>query len=475
MTQKELKTLKQYIRRSREQWLEEFTTYLRFPSVSTQADHQDQVQACAEWLADHCEKIGLHTRLVPTHGYPLVLATTRSSWTRPSKPHFLIYGHYDVQPAEPLELWKHPPFEPHRTRKAIYARGASDNKGQHFAHLKAIETFLQTGTELPCEITFLIEGEEEIGSPSFPEVLQKLRNELACDAVVASDTSMPEPGIPAITYALRGVTALEVTFHGPSRDLHSGIFGGCIDNPAMALCQTLAQLRDPEGRITIPGFYDDVVPLSPKERRLLRRIPFNAKELMEFLGVPRLFGEKGYTPWEQRTARPTLEINGLTSGYQGEGTKTIIPAWARAKLSMRLVPNQKARKIQNLVARHLRKLAPKTVRVEITPGHGAEPYYLSPDSPWITTAAQALRAAFQKEPVLLREGGSIPIVPQLHSVLRVPVLLIGLAAPDDNAHSPNEKFDLRHFDAGVRLGLFLWPALSEIAQQSKSSPRRPKK
>src|SRR5262249_49056209 len=315
----------------------------------------------------------------------------------------------------------------------------SDNKGQNLAHLKAIEAYVKTGTELPCDVTFIIEGEEEVGSGSLAAFLREKRNELKCDAIVISDTGIPSPRHPALTYALRGIAALEIVLHGPSRDLHSGIFGGTVDNPAMALCQLMGKLRDRNGRVTIPGFYDDVRPLSKDERSELKRLPLKPREYHKFLGVPKLFGEKGYTLVEQRSARPTMEINGLTSGYQGEGSKTIIPAWARAKITMRLVPNQTPSRIINLTIRHLRKLCPLTVRMEIVPGHGAVPYLVSPDNPRAQASLRALRAAFGCEPVLMREGGSIPIVNDFKSILGADSLMLGLALPDDNAHSPNEK------------------------------------
>src|SRR5206468_11810246 len=261
-----------------------------------------------------------------------------------SRPHFLIYGHYDVQPPEPFELWKSPPFEPRIEGQSIFARGACDNKGQNLAHIKAIEAYLKTGTELPCDLTLVIEGEEEVGSKSLSTFLKNHHDELRCDAIVISDTGMPSPKHPALTYALRGIAAFEIILHGPNRDLHSGIFGGTVENPAMALCQLVGNLRDKNGRVAIPGFYNDVQPLSKFERKQLARFPFNEAQYRKLVSVPKLFGERGYTPIEQRSARPTLEINGLTSGYQGEGSKTIVPSWARAKITMRLVPNQKPAK-----------------------------------------------------------------------------------------------------------------------------------
>jgi acetylornithine deacetylase/succinyl-diaminopimelate desuccinylase-like protein len=282
---------------------------------------------------------------------------------------------------------------------------------------------------------------------------------LRCDGVVISDNGLPSLKLPALTYALRGILALEVTLHGPSRDLHSGIYGGSVENPAMALCQLLAQLRDGRGRIAIPGFYRDVLPLSSYERKQLRKLPGRDSGLRRFVGVPQLFGEQGYTSMERRCARPTIEINGLTSGYQGEGSKTIIPAWARAKLTFRLVPNQRPDKLEALISRHLRKLCPPTVRLEVGPGHGGEPYLVSPTGPQAQAALRALKAAFHHDPVLIREGGSIPIVNAFKKYLGVDTLLLGLALPDDNPHSPNEKFDLACFTTGMRLGAHLWQEL----------------
>ncbi|RME96600.1 MAG: dipeptidase, partial [Verrucomicrobia bacterium] len=414
-----------YLEAHRQEHLDQLLAYLRIPSISAQAEHVPDMVRAADWIARHCRQIGLEAEVHPTDGHPIVLAQTPR---RPGRrPRFLVYGHYDVQPAEPLELWDSPPFEPRIEGHRLFARGASDNKGQHFAHLKAVEALLQTGTELPCDLTFILEGEEEVGSTHLIPFLKSRRKELRCDAVVVSDTGMPAPDLPALTYALRGVAALEVIVHGPSRDLHSGIFGGSVDNPAMVLCQMLASLRDRRGRIRVPGFYDRVRPLSRMERRELARLPFNERSYARFLGVRRLFGESGYTPWEQRTARPTLEINGLTSGYQGEGSKTIIPAWARAKLTMRLVPDQRPAEIARLVARHLKNLCPPTVRLEIHTGHGGAPYLLDPRTSLAQTALEALKEAFGRAPVLLREGGSIPIINDFQRVLGADTLLLGLA------------------------------------------------
>jgi len=449
-----------YLKENQTRFVRELCDYIRFPSVSAQPQHKADLEACAGWLKNHCEQIGLVARVVETAGNPVVLAQTPRRQTN-RRPHFVVYGHYDVQPAEPFELWKSPPFAPRIEGHRLYGRGACDNKGQNFAHLKAVEAYLKTGTELPCDLSFVIEGEEEVGCRSLPSFLKKHRDQLRCEAVVISDTGMPSLQHPALTYALRGIAALEIKLDGPSRDLHSGIYGGTLDNPAMALSQMLAKLRDQQGRITIPHFYDDVIPLSTYERRQLARLPFNERAYKKFLGVPKLFGERGCTPIEQRSARPTLEINGLTSGYQGEGSKTIVPAWASAKLTLRLVPNQTPARIQKLVSQHLRKICPPTVRLTITPGHGGEPYWVSPKSSKAAAALRALKSAFGREPVLLREGGSIPIVTEFKKILRADSLMLGLALPDDNPHSPNEKFDLECFRKGMLMSAHLWQELAQ--------------
>jgi acetylornithine deacetylase/succinyl-diaminopimelate desuccinylase-like protein len=448
-----------YLQKNEARFIRELCDYVRFPSVSAQPQHRGDVRACAAWLVKHCRQIGLKAALHPTAGHPIVTARNFDRRS-PHRPHFILYGHYDVQPVDPLHLWKNPPFEPRITNGILYARGASDNKGQHFAHLKAVEAFLKTGTPLPCDLTLLFEGEEETGGTSLAGYLRQHWSDLRCDAVIISDNGIPDLEHPALTYALRGIAAMEVRIEGPARDLHSGLFGGSVDNPAMVLCQLLSSLRDRQGRITVPGLYRDVQTLSRFERQAMARVPFSESAYRRFLGVRRLFGEKGYSPVEQRTARPTVEINGLTSGYQGEGTKTIIPAWASAKLTLRLVPNQKPKRVIELVQRYLRKICPPTVRLIITPGHSGDPYWVSPRGPMAKAALNALQQAFGRQPVLLREGGSIPIVNDFKTILGVDTLLLGLSLPDDNAHSPNEKFDLDCFRQGMRLGACLWPKLS---------------
>ncbi|WCJ60052.1 dipeptidase [Fontisphaera persica] len=459
-----MKKVLEYLSKNRSRFIEELCDYVRFPSVSAQRQHRKDMRRCADWLAQHCQRLGLEAQVCPTPGHPVVLARTpRSRAAHHSRPHFVVYGHYDVQPAEPFDLWRTPPFQPLVAGASLYGRGASDNKGQHFAHLKAIEAYLQTGTPLPCDITFLIEGEEEVGSENLPGFLKRHHRRLQAKAFVVSDTGMPDKRHPALTCGLRGIAAVEVKITGPSRDLHSGIYGGSVLNPATALCQILAQLHDGRGRVAIPGFYDEVRPLTPAERKQMARVPFNREQYRKFLGVPELFGEKGYTPNEQRGARPTLEINGLTSGYQGEGSKTIVPASASAKITLRLVPHQDPDRILRLLVRYLRKLCPPAVRMEITTGHSGKPYLFPPDHPLAQAALRALQGAFGRKPVLLREGGSIPIVNEFKSILGADTLLLGLALPDDNPHAPNEKFDLECFTKGMVMSALLWPELAAVS------------
>ena len=451
-----------YLKQNQPRFVTELCDYLRFASVSAQPQHDKDLLACAGWLAAHCRKIGLAARICPTEGHPIVIAGTRRV-KNSGKPHYLVYGHYDVQPPEPLELWTTPPFAPRIKGRNIFARGTTDNKGQNFAHLKAVEAYLKTGTPLPCDLTFVLEGEEEVGSKSLSGFLKKNRRELACDAIVVSDTGMPAPNQPALTYALRGIIAFEIKLRGPARDLHSGIFGGAVENPAMALAQLLARVRDQHGRVKIPGFYAGVMPLSKYERDQIKRFPLSDAGLEKLLGAPQLFGERGFTAMERRSSRPTFEINGLTSGYQGEGSKTIVPSWARAKITCRLVPGQKPAHVRKIVCDWLRKNCPPTVRLEITAGHGAEAYLVSPTSAPAQAALRALEKAFGVKPVLMREGGSIPIVNEFKKILGADTLLLGIGLPDDNAHSPNEKFSLDGFEQGQRMSAHLWPELAATA------------
>ena len=461
-----MKSLEHYLKINRNRFVRELCEYLRFPSVSGDPRYKKGVAACAKWLVQHCRKIGMEAKLCRTRSNPIVVARTpRRRGKR--RPHFLVYGHYDVQSPEPLELWKSPPFHPCIRNSAVFARGASDNKGQHFAHIKAVEAYLKSKTELPCDLTFIIEGEEEVSSPSLVGFLRKNRPQFQCDAVVISDTELYSRRHPTLSYGLRGICGMDITLRGPARDLHSGIFGGSIENPAMALCQMLGQLRDETGRVTIPGFYNDVLPLSLFERAHFLEHPFDGVAYKQSVGVRQLFGESGFTVIEQRSARPTLEINGLTSGYQGDGAKTIIPSSARAKITMRLVPHQRPKKVLAQTIDHLKKLCPPTVRMEIRTDPGSDPYFVSPESEKVQAALEALRKAFGAEPLLAREGGSIPIVDEFKQILGSDSLLIGLALPDDNAHSPNEKFDLDVFEKGMFMSAYLWQALARRVGQSE--------
>jgi acetylornithine deacetylase/succinyl-diaminopimelate desuccinylase-like protein len=448
-----------YLAQNKQRHIDELCEYVRFPSVSAQPAHREDMTRAANWLVERARTAGLQPRLELTAGNPVVIATTGR---HPGKPHYVVYGHYDVQPPEPFDLWKTPPFEPTIRDGKIFARGVSDNKGQHLAHLLAVEAYLKTNTELPADITFLVEGEEEVGSGNLAAFLKAHRDELKCEAFVISDTGMPSAKQPALTYALRGLTASEIKLTGPNRDLHSGIFGGAVENPAMALAQLLAQLRDKNGRVNIPGFYKAVQPFTKLERAEMARLPHKDADFKKFLGVKELAGEQGFTPTERRSARPTLEINGLTSGYQGAGSKTIVPSWASAKITCRLVPNQSPNKIFKLVAAHLKKICPKTVKLEITQGHGGDPYIVDPTSPIAQAGLRALKKAFGREPILLREGGSIPILNDIKKIIGVDTLLLGLALPDDNAHSPNEKFEIESFIKGQQMAAHLWQELATI-------------
>ena len=423
------------------------------PSVAAQGQGIDP---CATRVAELLSAVGLDAQLIATAGNPVVYAEAKG--TRDTT--LLCYNHYDVQPAEPFDLWHSDPFTMTRKDNLLIARGVADDKGELVSRIAAIAAVKHVLGEIPVGIKFLIEGEEEVGSTELYSFLPKHRKELACDAVVISDNGIPSLEYPALTYGLRGIAALEVRIDGPSRDLHSGLFGGSLENPAFALCQLLAQMRDKRGRITVPGFYDEVTPLSAYERKQMARIPQDDKRYAKFLGVPELTGEKGFTANERRTCRPTFEINGLTSGYQGEGSKTIVPAWASAKITLRLVPDQTPAKILAAVKKHLQSLCPPTVRLTVKHGHGGEPYLVSPKGPLAQAALRAMSAGFNREALLMREGGSIPIVAAFKKHLRADTLLLGMSLPDDNPHSPNEKFSLDAYAAGMRMAVQLWPELA---------------
>ncbi|HEY1661750.1 MAG TPA: dipeptidase [Verrucomicrobiae bacterium] len=428
--------------------LDDFFSYLRFPSISADPHRKSAMADCADWLARKFSSFGFVAAVHQTEGTPVVLAKSKFS---PEKKTILIYGHYDVQPVDPVSLWKQNPFEPFVENGFVIARGATDNKGQTICHILGAEARLKERGELPVNLIFLIEGEEEIGSPNLWRFLESHSEGLKCDAIVISDTSMVAPGFPAITCGLRGIACLEVKITGPKADLHSGMFGGAIANPATELVRLLAKLHHADGSMAVPGFYDDVIPAGEVERTSWREIPFNDKAILEATGVSQLSGEKNFTALERLWIRPTAEINGLTSGYQGDGSKTIIPCQASAKLSFRLVPNQKPDAIAVRVGDFLQSLCPNTVRLEITYDHGGEPFYADADSAFSRAARSALKEVFGREPALTREGLSIPIVSLLQRILGKAPLLIGLGLPDCNAHAPNETFPLAQLETGIRL------------------------
>ncbi len=440
--------------------LEDFYSFLRFPSVSTDDAYSEKVKACANWVVEKLSGFGLETQLVATHGHPIVWAKNKHQAGRKT---VLIYGHYDVQPPDPLELWDSPPFEPVLKDGYVFARGATDNKGQILSHILGIQEMSEeSGAGLPVNVHLVIEGEEEIGSGNLPGFLEQNRAALRCDVAVVSDTGMVAPGVPTLSYGLRGVTALEMKVTGPKMDLHSGVFGGAVQNPITVLAQLLATLHDREGHVAIAGFYDRVKPLEQWEREAWRKLPIDGdKAVSTETGVPELFGEAGYSTLERLWGRPTAEINGIGGGYQGKGTKTVIASHAMAKLTFRLVPNQEGDEILRLARTHLQKNLPKGVTLEIIDGHSGPWYLTDPHSAIGEAAQRALRKAFNADVAVIREGGSIPIVSQFRSILGVETLLMGLALPDCRAHSPNENFPLENLEGGIRLNKAV---LQELAQ-----------
>ncbi|HEX4638003.1 MAG TPA: dipeptidase [Chthoniobacterales bacterium] len=433
----------------RDNYLEEYFTFLRFPSVSTDQKYADKVRDCANWVSQKLEKIGLESKVVPTKGHPIVWARNKHKSGRPT---VIIYGHYDVQPPDPLELWDSPPFEPVLKDGYVFARGATDNKGQIFSHILGLQETIEKSGDLPVNVDLVIEGEEEVGSQNLPKFLTENRDALKCDVVVVSDTGMIAPKTPTLSYGLRGVTALEVKVSAAKMDLHSGVFGGAVANPAAALARMLASLHDANGHVAVEGFYDDVEPLQDWERKAWKNLPIDPDaEMLQETGAPALFGEAGFTTLERIWARPTAEINGMGSGYQGPGTKTVLPSHAMAKLTFRLVPNQKGDKIVDLVKKHLQKNLPPGVTAEMQSGHSGPWYLTDPNSKFGKAAQSALKKAFHKDVALIREGGSIPIVSDFRNILGVETLLIGLALANCRAHSPNENFPLENLDAGIQM------------------------
>ncbi|MEY2481051.1 MAG: hypothetical protein QOI04_1978 [Verrucomicrobiota bacterium] len=438
--------------------LEDYYSFLRFPSVSTDDMYSEKVSECANWLVKKLSAIGLETQLVPTPGHPVVWARNKHKAGRKT---VLIYGHYDVQPPDPLELWDSPPFEPVLKDGYVFARGATDNKGQILAHILGIQETIEQNGDLPVNVDLVIEGEEEIGSANLGNFLSQNRDALKCDVVVVSDTGMIARGVPTLGYGLRGVAALELKITGSKMDLHSGVFGGAVANSVTALTRLLATMHDDKGHIAIPGFYDDVLPLQDWEREAWKKLPIDPDaEILKETGAPKLFGEAGFSTLERLWARPTAEINGIGGGYQGQGSKTVIASHAMAKLTFRLVPNQDGDKIVDLAKKHFQKNLPPGVTIEMTSGHSGPWYLTDPKSKFGEAAQRALRKAFNHDVALIREGGSIPIVSDFRKILGVETLLCGLALANCRAHSPNENFPLENFEGGIRLNKAI---LEEIA------------
>ena len=448
-----------YLERQRQNHLGQLQQLLRIPSVSTDARHAGDVRRAGEWVRDRlkaagCKRSALHS----TSRHPIVYGEWLGA---PGAPTILVYGHYDVQPVDPIELWDEPPFEPTVRNGRIYARGASDNKGQFLAHINAFEAHMAETGRCPVNVKFLIEGEEEIGSIHLDEFIAANRKMLSCDAVIVSDTAMFGAGVPSICYGLRGLAYLEVNVRGTNRDLHSGTFGGSVINPANALVEMLAELKNANGRVTIPGFYEKVRRLRPAERKAFAALPHSDTRWKREIGAPALHGEAGYTTLERIWARPTLDINGIWSGFTGEGAKTVIPAEASAKISMRLVPDQRPKEIARKVRAHMKKLAPSSVRVTVKELHGGDAWIAPTDHPVVKAAGRALERAFRKKSVLVREGGSIPVVADFERRLKVPTVLMGLGLNDDNLHAPNEKMELDNFYRGIEASAFLMEELAK--------------
>ena len=440
--------------------LEDLFEFLRFPSISTASEHAGDVRDCGNWILAKLESMDLQATLHETAKHPIIVAKNEH---QKGKKTVLIYGHYDVQPVDPLELWDHPPFDPVLKDGRIWARGATDNKGQMLAHLLGVEETLRREGELPVNLIFLFEGEEEIGSPNLVPFIEKNKDLLACDVIAVSDTGMVARGVPTMGYGLRGISCCEVTLRGPSGDLHSGVYGGAVANPATAVARLVASLHDSEGNIAIEGFYDDVRPLESWEREMWAQVPgVSDEDIMRVTGAPAAYGEPGYSSAERLWARPTAEVNGLAGGYQGEGSKTVLPAEAMAKFSFRLVPDQDPADIAKKVEAHLRKHVPAGVTLEIEVGHDGKPYVCDPHSKYGKAGQEALKQAFVKEPVLIREGGSIPIIKDMQDVLGSDTILLGLALPDCQIHAPNENFWVENFEAGIQMNQVLLKELAKV-------------
>jgi acetylornithine deacetylase/succinyl-diaminopimelate desuccinylase-like protein len=454
-----------FVERNHDRYLVELKELLSIPSVSSQTKRKADILRAAEWLSNHLTTIGLqHVQILETGGHPVVYADWLNA---PGTPTLLIYGHYDVQPEDPVNEWKTPPFDATLRDGNLYARGAADDKGQIFIHLKALEAYLKNGGALPVNIKIIFEGEEEIGSEHLPQFVAEHKELLKSDLIVISDSGMFARGVPSVTYGLRGLAFMEVEVVGANTDLHSGSFGGSIHNPAQALSELIASLHDKNGRVTVKGFYDGVLPLTKAERKAFAKLPWSDKEYARKLGVKQLYGEKGFTTLERIWARPTLEVNGIWGGYIGEGAKTVLPARAFAKISMRLVPGQNSKKIARLFEKHFKAIAPKTVQVHVKFLHGGEPAITPIESPGVQTAVAALEKGFGKKPLYQREGGSIPIVVDFKKLLGIDSVLLGFGLPDENAHAPNEFINLDNFFGGIRTCVHYYHELPKFWKAKK--------
>ncbi len=451
--------LDEYLLANEARFRDELDDFLRIPSVSARSEHGTDMVRAADWLARSLTDAGLTTTIIPTPGHPIVLG----EWLEAGDgaPTVLIYGHYDVQPAEPLELWTSPPFEPTERDGRIYARGAVDDKGQLFLHVKALEAHMRVRGRLPVNVIVLAEGEEEVGSVNLEAFIQQHAERLACDAVVISDSTMFAPGIPSILSSLRGLAYLQIDVRGPSGDLHSGMYGGAVVNPAMALARILATFHDDDGRIAIPGFLDAVRPFPDAVIAGMRELPFSDAGLREEVGVTTLGGEPGFTTLERLWTRPTCEVNGMLSGYTGEGAKTVLPGSAMAKVSFRLVPDQDPKTVEGLVADHVLSVTPAGVTVTVTALHGGRPWRADLAGPLYDAARVALEAAFGRAPVIVGEGGSIPVVGDFERILGAPVLLMGFGLPGENAHAPDEWIAVENFTKGMRAAAILLDELGD--------------
>lgn len=447
-----------YLTEHQDEAVEQLKQLLRIASVSADSAFEPEMAKAAEFVHATLASAGLDAEIIPTPGFPIVYG----EWLQaPDAPTVLIYGHYDVQPPDPVDLWTTPPFEPDVRDGCIWARGATDDKGQFWTHVLSVAAWLKVNGSLPVNVKFVIEGEEEVGSNNLDAFLEANKQKLACDVAVISDTSQYAPGMPAITYGLRGILACEVTLTGPNRDLHSGTFGGSVLNPVNALARLVSRLHDDEGRIQIPGFYDEVVELSDKERAEFAQLPFNEADYMADLGVAATWGETGFSTVERRWARPTCDVNGMFGGYTGEGPKTIVPSTATAKITCRLVPDQDPAALTESLKQFLEANLPAGVRMEFSTAHGGQPSMADSTSPIMSSAKRAIESAFGKAPVLIREGGSIPVVASLAQLLGVDTLLLGWGQNSDNLHSPNEHFALDGFHNGTLASAYLWNELAK--------------